>query len=60
MSAFSCIVLFCIGRSLEMGQSPIQGVLSKCVKGFIVSEVTSEFEQARGLNSQNENIKIFS
>jgi len=31
-----------------MGRFPIQVVLSKCLKGFIVSEVNSEPEQARG------------
>jgi hypothetical protein len=30
-----------------MVRSPVQGVLPKCLKGFIVSEVNSESEQAK-------------
>jgi hypothetical protein len=37
-----------------MGQSPVQGVLSNCLKGFVVSEVDSEEELARGPNLRNE------
>jgi hypothetical protein len=42
-SAFLCIVLSCIAR----------GILLECQKGFIVSEVTFEAEQARGPNLQD-------
>jgi hypothetical protein len=30
-----------------MGEFPVQGVLPKCLKGFILSEVNSDAEQAR-------------
>jgi len=33
-----------------MGQSPLQGALAKCIKGFIVSEGNSELKQAKGPN----------
>jgi hypothetical protein len=36
-----------------MDRTPIEGVLSKCLKRFIVSEVNSESEQARRLNPCN-------
>lgn len=36
-----------------MDQSPVQGVLSKCLKGFIVSEVNCDLEQARGPSLQH-------
>jgi hypothetical protein len=45
MSAFFCVVLSCVRRGLVMDRSPIQGVLRKCLNGFIVSEVSSESEQ---------------
>jgi hypothetical protein len=41
MSGFSCV-----GTDFVIGRSPVQGVLPKCLKGFIVSEP----EQARGSN----------
>jgi hypothetical protein len=50
MSVLVYVVLFSQGRGLAMNQCPIQGVLSKCLKGFIVSEVYSECEQTRGSN----------
>jgi hypothetical protein len=34
--------------------SPVQGILAKCIKGFIVSEFSSESEQAKGPNPWNE------
>jgi hypothetical protein len=49
MSAFHCVVLLaCVGTSLEMGWSPIQGVLTKCLNCLIVTEFKSESEQTRG------------
>lgn len=51
--AFFCIVLCYIGRSFVMGRSLIQGVLSECLKGFIVSAFHSESEQVRGSNLWN-------
>jgi hypothetical protein len=42
MSAFFCVLFSCIGRGL-----------AKCLNEFIFSEVNSESEQARELNSQN-------
>jgi hypothetical protein len=37
MPAFFCVVLFCVGRDLVIGRSPIQGVQPKRLKGFTVS-----------------------
>jgi hypothetical protein len=37
MSAFFCVVLSCVGRRLTVDRSIVEGVLSKCLKGFIVS-----------------------
>jgi hypothetical protein len=50
MSAFffSFAVLRRLG--LSMGRSPFQGVLPKCLEGFIVSEVTSDLDEAKGPN----------
>jgi hypothetical protein len=48
MSAFFCVLLSCVGTDLEMGRSPIQRVLAKCLDGFMVSEVHSESGQVRG------------
>jgi hypothetical protein len=45
-----CVVLSCVGKFSQMDQSPYQGVLPKCLKGFTVSEVNSKSEQARGPN----------
>jgi hypothetical protein len=36
-----------------MGRSLVQGALLKCLKGFIVSEVKSDSERARGPNPWN-------
>jgi hypothetical protein len=47
MSAFSCVVVYSVSKSLAMYRSFIQGILPKYPKGFIVSEVNSESEQAR-------------
>jgi hypothetical protein len=44
------VALFSVSRGLTMGRSPVQGVLPKCLKRFIVSEVHFESEQARGPN----------
>jgi hypothetical protein len=44
MFAFVCVVLSCVGECLEMGQAPAHRV-----PNFIVSEVNSETEQAKGL-----------
>jgi len=48
---FLCCAV-CVGRGLAMGRFPVQGVLQKCLKGFIVSEVNCESEQANGLNHE--------
>jgi hypothetical protein len=37
-----------------MGQSLVKGLLPKCLNRFIVSEVNSESEQARGPNPKSE------
>jgi hypothetical protein len=50
MSTFFCVVLSCAGGGLKMGRSPVQRVLPKCLDGFVVSEVSSESEQAIGPN----------
>jgi hypothetical protein len=42
VSALVSVVLSCVGRRCTMGQSTAQGVLPKCLKGFIVSEVTAD------------------
>jgi len=44
-SAFCCPVY---EETLRWTYSPVQGVLPKCLAEFIVSEVNSELEQARG------------
>jgi hypothetical protein len=48
-----CVVLSCVGTGLGMSRSPVQGVLPKCLKGFIVSAVKSELEEVRGPNPWN-------
>jgi hypothetical protein len=48
MCSFFYVVLFCVGISLKMGRSSMQGVLPKCPKGFIVLEVHCDSEGARG------------
>jgi hypothetical protein len=48
MSMFCCVDLSCLGRGLAMARSLVQGILQKCLKRFIVSEVNSESEQIRG------------
>jgi len=50
MSMFFCIVLSCVDKGLAMNRFSIKGVLLKCLNSFIVSEVKSELEQARGPN----------
>jgi hypothetical protein len=50
MSPSFCAVLSSVGRDFAMGRSAVQEVLSKCLKGFIVSEVNSESEQTRRPN----------
>jgi hypothetical protein len=47
---FLSIVLSCVGRGLAMSRSPVEGVQPQYLKGFIVSEVNHESEQARGSN----------
>jgi len=47
-------VLSCVGRDTAMGPSPVQEVLQKCLKGFIVLEVNSVSEQAPGPKQWNE------
>jgi hypothetical protein len=48
MSAFFCVVPSCVGRGHAMGRSPFEGVLPKCLKGFVISKVNSELGQASG------------
>jgi hypothetical protein len=52
MTEFFCVVLFCVGTGRAMGRSTFQGDLPKytSIKEFIVSEVYSKLEQARGPN----------
>jgi len=38
---FLCVVLSCVYTDPAMGRSPVQGVLPKCLKEVIVSEVIS-------------------
>jgi hypothetical protein len=38
-----CVAQSSVGRGLVMGQTPVQGVLPKCIKGFIVSKITFDF-----------------
>jgi len=47
MSSFFYFMQSCLGTGTATGRFPIQGILPKCLKGFIVSEVNSESEQAR-------------
>jgi hypothetical protein len=56
MPAFFRVVLSRVGRDLAMGQCPVQRVLPKCLKRFIVPGVNYESEQAR---EPNENISSF-
>jgi hypothetical protein len=51
MSAFFCLVLSCVDRSLAISRFRGQGVLSICSKGLIISEVNSESEQFSGRTS---------
>jgi len=48
MFAIFFVVLSCVCRGTEMGGSPTQGVLSKCLKEVRVSEFSSESEHAKG------------
>lgn len=43
---FLCVLLSCVGTSLPMGLSPVQGALREFLKGFIASGVKSYLEQA--------------
>jgi hypothetical protein len=47
---FFLFVLSFVCGDIAMGICPVRGILPKCVKGFIVSEVNSELEQVRGPN----------
>jgi len=40
-----CYTVLGVYRSLAMGRSSVQGVLSKCLNGSTASEVNSESEQ---------------
>jgi hypothetical protein len=51
LSAYLYVFLCCVDRNLAVGRSPFQGVLAKCLKRFIVSEINSEPEQAGGRNA---------
>jgi hypothetical protein len=37
MFAFFCVLLSYVIRGLAMGRPPVEGILTKCVEGFIVS-----------------------
>jgi len=50
---FFYAALFCVGTGLAMFQCPVQRVLPKYLKSFIVSEVISELEELVGPNQQN-------
>jgi hypothetical protein len=45
-----CCALLCRYRGLATGRSPVQGVLPKYLKEFLVSELNCELEQVRGSN----------
>jgi hypothetical protein len=47
MSTLFYVVLSSAGRGCAIGLFPAQRILPKCLKGFIVVEVTSESEQTR-------------
>jgi hypothetical protein len=50
MSAFFCVVLACVGWDLVMGLYAAHGILPDYLKGFTLSEVHSDSDQARGPN----------
>jgi hypothetical protein len=50
MSVFVFVVLNCVGKGLEIDPSPDEGLLPKCLKRFVISEINSESEQPRGLD----------
>jgi len=39
VSIFLCVIPSCVGRDLVMGRFPVLGVLSKCLKDLILSNV---------------------
>jgi hypothetical protein len=41
MSALFYVVFSCVGRGLAISRSHVQGILPKCLNGFIASEVNS-------------------
>jgi hypothetical protein len=47
VSPLSCVLVSGIDSGLAMGRSPVEGIVAKCLKGFIASGVNSELEQAR-------------
>jgi hypothetical protein len=49
MSALPVFMLPYVGRDIVMSRSPVQEVL-QIAYTFMISEVESEFEQAKGLN----------
>jgi hypothetical protein len=51
MSQFFYALLSYVGRGLVIDLSPIQELLPKCLKGFTISEISSDLEQARGHNA---------
>jgi hypothetical protein len=57
MSVFFSVFLFCVDRDLAMGRSPVQGIVLKYLKGFILSDVNSESEQTRAPNLWNVKVK---
>jgi len=53
-SRYGCVWgFFCVGRDLPRGDPPVKGVIPKCLKGFILSEVNSESGQDREPNPWN-------
>jgi hypothetical protein len=51
MYHFYCVVLSRVGTALVMGRFPIQGILPKCRKGFIVLEIIMKCNRPDGLIS---------
>jgi hypothetical protein len=48
MSAFLCVVLACVGSGLPIDRSPPKGSCKNVLKVFIVPEMNSVSEQAKG------------
>jgi hypothetical protein len=53
-----CVVLSCVGRGLAICRSPVQGILPKCLNGFIVTEVNSEKRTIRHMQVSHVNLQL--